>query len=334
MVAGPIVPRVPTDAQRETAPGARTPGSSLLWLALLGVAIVETIGHFVVQARVVPDADWAAAGALVREGWREGDLVVVAPTWADPLMRREVGDLLSLEDAGRTDLAQYGRLWALSVRGHRPREAPPTAPELVEVVGAVTILRWDLEPGGVLYDFTEHVRDAQVTMVQGDSEVPCPWSSSGRPRGGGLGAGPVTPAERHQCDPRRGWLWVGTTIQDDLDLQPRYCIWQHPAGPQPIRALFRDVPLGDELVLDADIYYEHERMEEHGPVEIAVTVGGREIGRMVHRDGDGWKRMVARTTGIGPSPRPERGDVAIEVSAPNPDLRSLCWAATTREARR
>jgi hypothetical protein len=295
------------------------------WLVFLGLAAAELIGHWVVRARVVPDEDWARAAAVVRAEHRPGDLIVAAPEWADPLVRRELGDRISLEDAGRSDLAQHERLWVLSIRGHRPEVAPDAPPTLNRQVGRVRVLRWDLEPSPVLYDFTEHVEEARVTIRAGGEDRPCPWRRTGRPRGGGLGAGPITPGERHVCDPRRGWLWVGTTILDDLDLRPRYCIWQHPAGPEPIRATFPDVPLGERLVLYGDLYYEHERHREHGPVHVAVRVNGEVVGRMVHRDGDGWKRMVAATGGRG-----ARGEVTVEVTAPNPHLRTFCWAATTR----
>lgn len=310
------------------AKAPRTRGT--LWLIFLALAIVEVVAHVVVQARVVDEGDWARAAERVRAEWREGDLVVVSPEWADPLLRRHLGDRITLEDAGRSDLAQYRRLWALSIRGHRPAEAPERAPEHDEQVGKVRVLRWALPGDAVLYDFTEHVPEARVTMVAGDRETPCTWRSQGRPRGGGLGAGPITPAARHVCDPRRPWLWVGTTVQDDLDLTARHCIWQHPAGSEPIRATFPDVPLGERLVLYADLYYEHERDRAHGPVHVAALVDGEEIGRMIHNDGDGWKRMVARTQTSGE--RRERGAVTIEVTAPDPNLRTICWAATTRGA--
>lgn len=310
---------------------AKTPRRwrGMAWLIFLALAIVEVVGHVVVRARVVDEADWVAAAERVRRDFREGDLVVVAPEWADPLLRQHLGDVISLEAAGRSDLAQYERLWVLSIRGHSAPEQPEGPPELDEQVGRVRVLRWPLPGDGVLYDFVEHVRDARVTLVEGDHEVPCTWRSEGRARGGSLGAGPITPAEKHVCDPRRPWLWVGATMQDDLDLRPRWCVWQHPAGTDPIRATFDDVPLGERIVLYGDLYYEHERDREHGPVHVSVRVDGEEIGRMIHADGDGWKRLVASTQRAG-QPRRERGQVTIEVTAPNPHLRSMCWAATTR----
>ncbi len=300
----------------------------MAWLLFLAIAVVEVVGHVVVRARVVDEQDWVAAAERVRREHRDGDLVVVAPEWADPILREHLGDVISLEDAGHSDLAQYERLWVLGIRGHLPAERPEGAPELDEQFGRVRVLRWRLPPSEVLYDFVENVADARVTMVENGAERPCPWREEGRARGGGLGAGPITPAARHACDPRRPWLWVGATMQDDLDLRPRWCVWQHPSGPEPIRATFDDVPLGERLVLYGDLYYEHERDRAHGPVSVAVRVDDEEIARMTHVDGDGWKRLVASTQ--RPGQHRERGRVTIEVTAPDPNLRSICWAATTR----
>jgi hypothetical protein len=56
-----------------------------------------------------------------------------------------------------------------------------------------------------------------------------------------------------------------------------------------------------------------------------VLVDGEERGRMTHRDGDGWARIDV-PTGVA------RGELAIEVSAVEPRLRSFCWAASARTA--
>jgi hypothetical protein len=257
---------------------------------------------------------------------------VAAPEWTDPLLRRALGDLITVPMAARDGADGYERLWVISARGHLPPEAPDAPPELDETVGPLRVLRWPLRGPEVLYRFVEHVPEARVTLEVDGVERACRWQSFGRPRGGGLGAGPIVPAARHVCDPQRGWLWVGVTVQDDLDLQPRYCIWTHPAGPEPIRVSFPGVPLGDELVLAGDYYYEHERDGGRGSTEVTVLVEGEPIGEMTHRDGDGWKRMVASTRGPGRGDA-EVGRVTVEVRAEQPDLRTFCWSAHTREAR-
>ena len=43
------------------------------------------------------------------------------------------------------------------------------------------------------------------------------------------------------------WLFVAPVVMEDLSLAPRYCLWQHAQGDEPVTLTFDDVPLGDEL---------------------------------------------------------------------------------------
>jgi len=329
-MAGPLTP--PTPPER---PAARFP-PRVLWLGLLAVALVELVGHAVIVARVPPRDDWRRAADRVREGFREGDLIVSAPDWTDPVLRRVLGDRIDFGQAGRSDTAPFERLWVLSIRGHDAPEAPAVEPALDEHLGRVRLRRWDLDPSPVVYHFVEEVRNARVTLVTGGTKRACPWRSAGMARGGGLGAGAMTPSGRFACDGARPWLWVGPTVTEDLELEPRWCIWQHPAGREPVRTTFEDVPLGDRMVLHGGLYYEHERMREHGPIHVSVRVDGEHVGRMTHRDGDGWKRIEVdpRAWPGAPTDPEARGDVTIEVTAPEPHLRTFCWSATIRRGPR
>lgn len=295
----------------------------LLGLVVLGVAAVEILGHFVVRSRVVPEEDWKAAADFVRNAHRPKDAVVVAPDWADPLLRLHFGELISLRDAAAADGDGYERLWVVSIRGHRsPSE--PGRPELDRSFGSVRVRRFSLPRTTVLYDFVDHVADAQVELEQGGARSPCRWARRAGTRPGGLGDGPMWPAQRFDCDPRRPWLWVGETVMTDLDLRPRRCIWQHPAGKEPVRITFRDVPLGERIVVHGGLHYFQERELDRGPVRLVVSVDGEPVGEMVHRDGDGWKRMESVALGR------ERGEVTIEVMADDPHLRTFCWSGSTR----
>lgn len=317
-----------------TAPAASPPfrvrAATLAWGAILVLALTELVTHFTTVSRVPPPSDWRAAASFVREAWREGDAVTSAPAYTDPLLREVLGDRISLAMAGRSDLDAYTRLWVLSIDGERALESPRGAPELVRQLGRVQVQRWALGPSPVRHDLVRHIRDADVARMQGGVPVACPWRDFFSASGGGLGAGALTPRARFTCDPGRPWLFVAETVTEDLSLAPRDCVWQHPQGSEPIRVTFHDVPLGTRLMFTGGVYSEHERMREHGPVDVIVRANGREIGRMQHHDGDGWKRMEAVTAERAGT----RGDLSIDVSAPDPQFRTFCWDAKTEDGPR
>jgi hypothetical protein len=117
---------------------------------------------------------------------------------------------------------------------------------------------------------------------------------------------------------------VGAVVMEDLDLQPRYCVYQAPLPGERLRVTFRGVPLGGRLQLYAGLYYEHERMREGGAIELRVDVNGERLGKLVHHDGDGWKPLSLATT-PGPS------DISFEVVAKDGRQRHFCWSASARE---
>lgn len=292
------------------------------WWLLLVVVLYEISAHAVIRSRVPSESDWQAASASIREQFEENDLVVVAPDWADPLLRLHAGDLIGIDDAGRADLAPFERVWEVSLRGHRHaalRERE-RRPQQERRFGQITVRRYDLGPSPVVADLIDRVRTAEVTL--GDRS--CPWRRR-RPEGAGLGSGALWPQERHQCEGGQPWHFVGETVMEDLSLRPRRCVWQHPDAGRPLRATFRGVPLGERLVVHAGLFYLHERERTQPPVRLAVELDGQPLGTLVHRDGEGWKRMELPTE----SDR-ETGDFTFTVLADDPHLRTLCWAASTR----
>jgi hypothetical protein len=293
------------------------------WIALLVFAVLEVSAHAWTRARVPAPSDWRAAAAFVRGQYRARDLIVAAPAWSDPLLRSALGDRIDLAMAGRSDLAGYERLWALSIRGALPDEAPARPPALERAFGRVRVLRWDLGPSRVLHDFVQALPTAEVTWISRKGEGRCDYRKRSAPRGGGLGNGVLPPRQRFGCDAGVRAGWTGQVVMEDLDLQPRYCVYHPPAGDERIRIAFRDVPLGQRLQLYAGLYYEHERMRQGGPIELHVSIDGRPAGVLTHRDGDGWKPLAIATAG-------GRGEVAFEVRAREPRRRHFCWAASTR----
>lgn len=307
-------------------PDEQARGHYTKWLALilLSLPVLDLVGSAVVRHRVPTESDWERAAEYVREGFEEGDLIVPAPSWADSLVYEQLGDLVPLSAAGRSDDEAFQRVWALSIRGHMPALYAERPPAASHVFGRVSVHRWDLGESPVLYSFIDHLREARVERVQGSTARPCPWRRMPWGRSG-LHWGAMFPDERFQCDTGAAHLFVGETVNEDLRLRPRHCIWQHPQGGEPIRATFQDVPLGERLVFYGGIYYQHERVQEGGVVDVNLSVDGRSLGSFQHRDGDGWKRESFATDSL----EGETGTVRVEVSSGSPHLRSFCWSAYT-----
>jgi hypothetical protein len=294
--------------------------SALPLCALLVLAMVELGAHAHARTQVATSSEWQEAASFVRSQLRTRDLITTAPDYADPLLRRVLGDVIDLPMAGRSDAAGYERVWELSLDGAQAKEARGLRPELTRVFGRVTVQRYALGSSPVLADLTARAREATVESA---GKV-CLWRKHRSPRGGGLGLGVLLPVERFACE---GGGWVAPVVQEDLALQPRYCVRQGVARGRPLRVTLPSAPLGKRLVLYGELYYEDERMRRGEPVDVRVLVDGHELGRLRHRDGDGWRRTAWRT-------RAGEGSVAIEVSSDSARERSYCWAATTRSSER
>ena len=73
------------------------------------------------RSRVATGADWEAAAAEVRAGFEPGDVIAFAPAWVDQIGRAHLGDLVTVEMAGRSDVDRYARVWEVTIRGaHSP----------------------------------------------------------------------------------------------------------------------------------------------------------------------------------------------------------------------
>ena len=315
--------RAPASLDGGVAKAGRKSGlASWAWLLVAGVVVFELLAHARIRSQVPDRRDWEQAASFVRARFGPDDGLISAPRWTDPILRHHLGELLSLRTASEDDRAGTSRVWELGIRG-ATNAADATA--LEESFGGVVVRRWPVQAEIVLYDFVEHVPSAAVSVAGPAGEASCGWKRT-KTHGGGLGRGPLPPAERFVCDPSRPWLWVGPTVMADLELKPRRCIIQHPAGAYPVRASFSEVPLGTELVVDAGLYYSHERTRENAPVTLRVFIDDVLAGEMVHEDGQGWVRLAIPTA----ERDGQTATVRFETTTEDSYARSFCWAASTR----
>lgn len=291
-------------------------------MLVVGLALFELAAQARISATVPTERSWEEASAFVRARFEDGDRIVATPKWIDPIVRSHLGDLLTLQAAAPTDLSGARRVWELSIRGASEHDFET---ELGQAFGEVTVRMWSVRSDALVYDFVEELEHATVALGPPGGARPCPRKTA-RPERGGLFRGPMTPSERFVCDAKRPWLWVGATVMADLDLEPRRCVWQHPAGASPVRTTFHEVPLADRLSVRGGIDYSNERWRSGAPVTLRVWIDEELAAELVHRDGDGWSGVDIDTSALGV----ERATVRFETTAPDSTARLFCWAASTR----
>lgn len=263
------------------------------WPAVVVVLTAALELALIVRARrrVIDEGSWrraaaAAATTIARMSQQPKGGTRVEPSWARPLY---FGALKGEVASSELWQAAYG--WspeALLVRT-RDHTLPPGYVTLRRNVGAgVALARLDLahSPPPPAADLLDLLPEA--TVSQGGRS--CPWTLHRMRQTGGLGRGALVPTRRFACDRRIPWLYVGPTVLEDLDLNLRHCIWHHPTDGDPMVVRFPRVPSSGTLVIEAGLDYHRERDRFGSPVTLAVATNGKALGKLVHRDGDGWTR--------------------------------------------
>jgi hypothetical protein len=131
-------------------------------VALLVLAVWEIGVLWSAKAKAASDTDWRLASEALGAMFQKGDLIVVAPAWADPVARKWLGALVTLDDVARMDAARYARLWEISVRGERAPETQGAKLTWEKTYGAVRVRLYTQEPASVVWDLRPRSRLLEV----------------------------------------------------------------------------------------------------------------------------------------------------------------------------
>jgi hypothetical protein len=297
-----------------TSSGSKATRAALLAVAAISLlAAVETAVALIAPARAPTDADWTAAAAEVRAGFRPGDLIVAAPRWADAILRVHLGDLIPAEVAGRLDDERFGRVWEVSQRGARAAETAG-APVISERrAGRLTVRLVERPAAAVGYDFVASWADARVS----------------RRSNAGAGAGSDVDCEntgdRIQC-PGIGYNFVRPQMVE-VDQRLRRALLAQPVPQSTVVIEYPMVQLGRTLVVATGLHHTWMRKEASGPVDMRVVVGTEADVSFTTGNDDGW--VVHR---IDTSARAGKlAVVRFEITSPQPYARHFAFAAEVRE---
>ena len=278
-----------------------------LLAAVALLALVESTCALVAPARVAGDADWNAAAAEVRAGFRDGDLIVFSPYWADQAGRLHLGDKITVEMAGHADADRYARIWEVSLRGAHHPDVAGKKPTHETRHGKVTVALYEQPAATIAYDFTTHSDDARVTETPtaGGNETPCYKEV------GGYRCGSV------RLEPR--------TLE--VDYGPRRGILAPPSNGRITHLEWSDVPLGAQLIGYTGLHDYYSRKSADGPVDFKLFVDGKERLSLRHKNTDGWRRFRVDTAAEAAG----KHTVRVEISAPNAAWRTFGFHLEARK---
>jgi hypothetical protein len=314
---------------------APRPWQRWAFAAVPAVGLLELGAHVVQTHGAVPDSDWRSARDFLGANVKPDDLVSVAPYWADPIGREELGpEIATLEREARPDESRFPRAFEVSIRGAHDASLDGWRQTDERRFGGVTVRTLDNpDPVHVLDDLVSMVgaQRMQVSRVDGDKVIDCPFTHAAA-AGGGLGSGPALPADRFVCP---GAGFVAASVAADLDYRPRRCIYtMPPGGRQVMRIRFVGVRLGRALHGHHGLYVEAERNKSGAPITITFRVGDKAVGSVVHHDGEGWKPFEFDTSELATAATTDapggRVDLVAEIGANSPERRMYCFEADTR----
>ena len=301
------VPDGPAAARLEVS-RARLQLPLLAASAIVALAIVEALVAVLAPLRAPGPEDWAAVERDVRAGFRPGDLIVAAPTWADPIMRMRLGDLISIPTAGRMDGARFSRVWEIDQRGARAPETRDGRVVLERRHGALTLRQVERAGAAVSYDFLARFNDAHVSRVDASgAALPCPWQG-----------------DRFQC-PLIGFNYVRRQLVE-VDTHLRWALLAQPVDHARTVVEYPAVVLGREIAIATGLSNVWMRKAAKGPVELTVTIDGKPALHVTTHNESGWLISHVDTAARAG----QTAVVRFEVSSPAPYSRYFGFAAEAR----
>ena len=296
---------------------------SLLALALLPVlGLVELTLHSYFAGRAPSFDDYASLGRELSKHKTPGVPVVVAPAWAEPMVRQAAPGAFPIAELTRPDDSAFSGFLEVSLLGARAPELAKHPVESEQRVGPFTLRRHaSLHPEPVSFDFVTAVEVGEVEVFTklGEGLTPCTVATTGHASTGGLHGHVAYPRRRFEC---LGGRFVGVTLIEDADYRPRRCVLVQAPATGSVLLRFAGVPESRRLVGFHGLSYFLERDDAQVAAQISLREAGQDLGKVAMVGRDGWVRFGKAR------PAPSRS-LEVEVSATRPGV-DACVALEAR----
>jgi len=256
---------------------------------ILGLA--ELLLHQYFAQRAPDLQDYQRLAPALLELKRLGVPVVVAPSWAEPLLRQVAPAAFPLAELARPDDSGFTTFLEVSLLGQSAPELAGFATKQVQQLGPFRVaLRQNPRPEPTSFDFVTAVDAGEVEVfLDVDEQLrPCQRRERTHTSTGGLHGHVAYPRLRHECG---GGRFVGVTLIEDQDYRPRRCILVQPPEAGALVLRFTSVPASRRLVGFAGFSYFLERDIAVDEVELSVAEAGKALGSYRAAGARGWSRF-------------------------------------------
>lgn len=298
------------------------PGLLLLGLVpLLGLFELGLSLHF---SRRAPDFDdYAALAPELMKLKQPGIPVVVAPRWAEPLVRQAAPAAFPIGELTRADDSGFTRFIEVSLLGERAPELSAFPVREERRTGPFKLtLRDHPRPEPSKYDFVTAVdaREVEVFSDLSGRRSQCPSVERRQASSGGLHGPVARPERRFECSQARV---VAVTLIEDEHYRPHRCVLVDPPAAGRVVLRFSGVPASQRFVGFAGFSYFLGRDFEGNAAELSISEGERSLGSHPINPSRGWQRFEVQR---GPS----GGVVEVSVTRASPEPTDFCFALEAR----
>lgn len=295
-------------------------------LPLLGlvplVGLTELGAHQYFALRAPDTTAYEALGRELTKLKRPGVPVVVAPAWAEPLVRAAAPSAFPIGELTRADDSAFLELLEVSLLGATTPESDAFSREPLRTLGAfsLTTLK-NPKAETTAFDFVTAVDVGQVEVFldHGGVRHPCPLAEGARFSTGGLHGHGAYPERRFGCSPER---FVAVSLVEDEKYRPHRCILTRLPDTGRVVLRFSGVPRAARLVAWGSFAWFLERDATEPQVRLTISHDSQELGERRYSGNDGWARWsLAGTAG---------GAVEAAIERLRPSQSDFCFALEAR----
>ena len=264
----------------------RSPSLLLGLVPLLGLTELGLHRYFAARA---PDFDdYAALAPQLLKLKQTGVPVVVAPAWAEPLLRQAAASAFPIAELTRPDDSAFASFLEVSLLGAHAPELEGFAVERSETVGKFRLSwRRNPRPRPVVFDFVTAVERGEVEVfseLEGQRR-PCPATLRSFTSSGGLHGHVAYPRARHEC---AGGRIVAVTVIEDQAYRPHRCVLTQLPETGSLVLRFSAVPATARLLGFSGFSYFLERDQQADEAELSVSEAGLPLGQQRAAGARGW----------------------------------------------